>query len=308
MSNFGVGYFIRIKREEQQYSQEKLSHGICSEKTLFRIEHGQMPGYFILSGLLQRLGFSEKECRLFLSEDEFKLVEQKREIIADNTNGNYLRAIEKIRKLEENPKTADNRFIQQFILRSKAIAGYEKDGEHAAYDSKTQRDMLVQALEMTSPHIRQSPACNFLFGEEEIKIINQIANSYSEEGNRLKAMEIYHYLFNYIKSHIMDGDILAVTLPLVAYNYSKCLGLEHCYDEAIDVAEQGRRCCIRNNKCQMLGGLLLNLGCVYHDKGDEEKSKDFIQRSYQMYREMERVRSCKVVKDYARETWGIELS
>lgn len=285
-----------------------MSHGICSEKTLFRIEHGQMPGYFILSGLLQRLGFSEKECRLFLSEDEFKLVEQKREIIADNTNGNYLRAIEKIRKLEENPKTADNRFIQQFILRSKAIAGYEKDGEHAAYDSKTQRDMLVQALEMTSPHIRQSPACNFLFGEEEIKIINQIANSYSEEGNRLKAMEIYHYLFNYIKSHIMDGDILAVTLPLVAYNYSKCLGLEHCYDEAIEVAEQGRRCCIRNNKCQMLGGLLLNLGCVYHDKGDEEKSKDFIQRSYQMYREMERVRSCKVVKDYAHETWGIELS
>ena len=79
MSNFGVGDFIRIKREEQQYSQEKLSHGICSEKTLFRIEHGQMPGYFILSGLLQRLGFSEKECRLFLSEDEFKLVEQKRE-------------------------------------------------------------------------------------------------------------------------------------------------------------------------------------------------------------------------------------
>lgn len=285
-----------------------MSHGICSEKTLFRIEHGQMPGYFILSGLLQRLGFSEKECRLFLSEDEFKLVEQKREIIADNTNGNYLRAIEKIRKLEENPKTADNRFIQQFILRSKAISGYEKDGEHAAYDSKTQRDMLVQALEMTSPHIRQSPACNFLFGEEEIKIINQIANSYSEEGNRLKAMEIYHYLFNYIKSHIMDGDILAVTLPLVAYNYSKCLGLEHCYDEAIEVAEQGRRCCIRNNKCQMLGGLLLNLGCVYHEKGDEEKGKDFIQRSYQIYREMEAARSCKVVKDYARETWGIELS
>ena len=137
---------------------------------------------------------------------------------------------------------------------------------------------------MTSPHIRQSPACNFLFGEEEIKIINQIANSYSEEGNRLKAMEIYHYLFNYIKSHIMDGDILAVTLPLVAYNYSKCLGLEHCYDEAIEVAEQGRRCCIRNNKCQMLGGLLLNLGCVYHEKGDEEKGKDFIQRSYQIYR------------------------
>lgn len=308
MSNFGIGDFIRRKREEQQYSQGKLSYGICTEKTLSRIEHGQMPGYFILSGLLQRLGFSEKECQFFISEDEFELVEKKREIVADNTNGNYLQAIEKIRRLEENPKSADNRFIQQFVLRSKAVAGYEKDGERAAYDSKTQRDMLVRALEMTSPHIRKSVGCDFLFGEEEIKILNQIANSYSEEGNRLKAIEIYRYLFNYIKSHIMDGEIFAVTLPLVAYNYSKCLGLERRYDEAIDVAEQGRRCCIRYNKCRMMGGLLLNLGCVYHDKGDEEKGKDFILRSYQMYREMERARSCKVVKDYARETWGIELS
>ena len=307
MSNFGIGDFIRRKREEQQYSQEKLSHGICTEKTLSRIEHGQMPGYFIQSGLLQRLGFSEKECRAFVSEDEFELVEQKREIIADNTNGNYLQAIERIRRLEENPKTADNRFIRQFVLRSKAVAGYEKDGERVAYDSRTQREMLVQALEMTSPNIQKSRGCDFLFGEEEIKILNQIANSYSEEGNRLKAIEIYRYLFNYIKSHIMNGEIFAVTLPLVAYNYSKCLGLEHCYDEAIDVAEQGRRCCIRHNKSRMLGGLLLNLGCVYHDKGDEEKGKDFIVRSYQMYREMEAFRSCKVVKDYARETWGIEL-
>lgn len=128
MSNFGVGDFIRIKREEQQYSQEKLSHGICSEKTLFRIEHGQMPGYFILSGLLQRLGFSEKECRLFLSEDEFKLVEQKREIIADNTNGNYLRAIEKYANWKKIQKQRTTALFSSLFCVQKRLQAMKRTG------------------------------------------------------------------------------------------------------------------------------------------------------------------------------------
>lgn len=74
--------------------------------------------------------------------------------------------------------------MQQFILRVRALAGYEENGERLDYDNPTQRKMLIQALELTCPGITMENLDSFLLGEDEAKIINQIAITYSEDGNR----------------------------------------------------------------------------------------------------------------------------
>ena len=73
----------------------------------------------------------------------------------------------------------------------------------------------------------------------ETKIINQIAITYSEEGKHRQAIEIYRQLIRYVESHFPDCEVRQVMLPLTAYNYSRLLGLERRYEEAIEVAELG---------------------------------------------------------------------
>lgn len=308
MYNYHIGEYIKRKREEKEIKQDELCYGICDRSTLSRIERGkQEPSYYILKALLQRLGISEDRCQILIGAQEFEIAELQREIVADNVRKDFSSALKKIRRLEELSQSAENPLLQQFILRVRAAAGYEENGERLDYDNPTQRKMLIQALELTCPGITMENMCSFLLSENEAKIINQIAITYSEEGNRRQAIEIYRQLIRYVQSHFAGCEIGQVMLPLTAYNYSKVLGLERRYEEAIEIAELGRRCCVRHNKCRFLGGLLLNIACCLHELGEDEKSRELLIDSYYTSKAMERVKSCEVIKQYAKENLGIEV-
>ena len=198
--------------------------------------------------------------------------------------------------------------MQQFVLRVRALAGYEKNGGRHAYSIPVQRKILIHALELTCPGITMENLDSFLLGEDEAKIINQIAITYSEDGNRRQAIEIYRQLIRYVQSNFAGCEIGQVMLPLTAYNYSKVLGLERRYEEAIEIAELGRQCCVKYNKCRMLGGLLLNIAYCLHQLGDDEKSQKLLLNSYYAYLIMEDFASCKVVQEYAEENLGMKIN
>lgn len=308
MYNYHIGEYIKRKREEQKIKQDELCYGICDRSTLSRIERGkQEPSYYILKALLQRLGISEDRCQILMGAQEFEIAELQKEIVADNVRHDFSSALKKICRLEELYQSAENPLLRQFILRVRALAGYEKNGERLDYDNPTQRKMLIHALELTCPGISMENMGSFLLGEDEAKIINQIAITYSEEGNRRQAIEIYRQLIRYVQSHFAGCEIGQVMLPLTAYNYSKVLGMEGRYEEAIEIAELGRRCCVRHNKCRFLGGLLLNIACCLHELGEDEKSRELLIDSYYTSKAMERVKSCEVIKQYAKENLGIEV-
>lgn len=308
MYNYHIGEYIKRKREEKEIKQDELCYGICDRSTLSRIERGkQEPSYYILKALLQRLGISEDRCQILMGAQEFEIAELQREIVADNVRKDFSSALKKIRRLEELSQSAENPLLQQFILRVRAAAGYEENGERLDYDNPTQRKMLIQALERTCPGITMENMCSFLLSENEAKIINQIAITYSEEGNRRQAIEIYRQLIRYVQSHFAGCEIGQVMLPLTAYNYSRLLGQERRYEEAIEIAELGRQCCVKYNKCRFLGGLLFNIACCLHDLGKDVESMELMVQSYYVNKAMNRTRSCEVVKNYMKENLGQEL-
>lgn len=308
MYNYHIGEYIKRKREEKEIKQDELCYGICDRSTLSRIERGkQEPSYYILKALLQRLGISEDRCQILMGAQEFEIAELQREIVADNVRKDFSSALKKIRRLEELSQSAENPLLQQFILRVRAAAGYEENGERLDYDNPTQRKMLIQALELTCPGITMENMCSFLLSENEAKIINQIAITYSEEGNRRQAIEIYRQLIRYVQSYFAGCEIGQVMLPLTAYNYSRLLGQERRYEEAIEIAELGRQCCVKYNKCRFLGGLLFNIACCLHDLGKDVESMELMVQSYYVNKAMNRTRSCEVVKNYMKENLGQEL-
>ena len=200
-----------------------------------------------------------------------------------------------------------DRVMQQFLLRSKALAGHLQDGQRVAYDNLAKREMLLQAIELTHPSFSLDNIGRCLLGIDEIKTINQIAITYSDAGDRRYAIHIYRQLFEYPRSRFYNTEAEVSVLTMMAYNYSTLLGRERRYEECIEYAQMGYEACIKYNKARMLGGLLLNWGYALQKLGQEEESKSKIKDSYHAYRLMQRFPEAENVKKYAKETLGLEL-
>lgn len=73
MGNYPIGRLIAEMRNRRGLSQEELSEGICAVSTLSKIENGiQMPRRKVYVALMQRLGLSPRNCRIFVSREEMR--------------------------------------------------------------------------------------------------------------------------------------------------------------------------------------------------------------------------------------------
>lgn len=73
MGNYPVGRLIAEMRDRRGLSQEELSEGICAVSTLSKIENSvQMPRRKVYDALMQRLGVSPRNCRIFVSREEMR--------------------------------------------------------------------------------------------------------------------------------------------------------------------------------------------------------------------------------------------
>lgn len=299
MKAYNIGLFIKKKREEQHIRQEDLCRGICDKSTLSRIERGkQEPSSGILGVLLQRLGINEDQLAVLLGPKDFEISDLQKEIVALNSQKEYEKAAEKIRRLEQLVEPTD-KITQQFILRSKALAYFPED-----YPAS--RDLLFQALSLTLPDFDFDHISDYLLGIKEVKILNQLANSYSEAGDRRFAIHIYRQLFEDPRKRLFNIEAELTLLPLLAYNYSRLLGLERRYEEEIEIATLGQKTCIKYNKCQYLGGLLLNISCALRELGQDKESRSKLIDSFYAYHLMGDESSCNLIIQYAQNN-GIEL-
>lgn len=308
MKAYNIGDCIRQLREEQNVNQEDLCRGLCSKSTLSRIERGcHVPSIGTVALLLQRLGVNEDSLSFLLGTTELEISNLHKEIEALNAQRKYDEALQKIGKMEQLTDPKD-RVMQQFLLRSKALAGHLQDGQRVAYDNLAKREMLLQAIELTHPHFSLDNIGKCLLGIDEIKTINQIAITYSDAGERRYAIHIYRQLFDYPRSRFYNTEAEVSVLTMLAYNYSTLLGRERRYEECIEYAQMGYEACIKYNKARMLGGLLLNWGYALQKLGQEEESKSKIKDSYHAYRLMQRFPEAENVKKYAKETFNLDLA
>lgn len=300
MKAYNIGLFIKKKREEQHIRQEDLCRGICDKSTLSRIERGkQEPSSGILGVLLQRLGINEDQLAVLLGPKDFEISDLQKEIVALNSQKEYEKAAEKIRRLEQLVEPTD-KITQQFILRCKALAYFPED-----YPAS--RDLLLQALSLTLPDFDFDRISDYLLGIEEVKILNQLANSYSEAGDRRFAIHIYRQLFDDSRKHLLNSEAKVSLFIMLSYNYSRLLGLERRYEEEIEIATLGQQACIQYNKCRLLGGLLLNIACGLHELGKDQESKSKLIDSFYAYRLMGDLTSCDIIKEYAKNTFNINF-
>lgn len=307
MQGYNIGYYIKRIRQEKGISQEALYKGLCSRSTIHRIESGkQQPTMFTAIHLLQRLGLDENSFLVPLGPRDFEICNLQKEIVALNAQSQFEQALERIDRLEKlvAPK---EKLAQQFLLRSRALAGYWQDGKRQPYDYPTQRQMLLDALEITHPDFDLEKIERCLLSIEDIKSLNQIAITYSETGDRRFAIRIYEQVMHYPHNRMFNNEALLTVMPLLCYNYSRLLGRERRYEECIEVAQYGYDICLKYNKARLLGGLLLNIGCSLQKLGQDEEAKQKLIESYYAFVTVKKFSSAQKVKDYMKETWGLDF-
>lgn len=286
MKDIPIGDFIRQRRQALGLSQAQVCEGLCEPATLSRIENGsQAPSYRRAIALLQRLGLSDDLYFALVDRDEMAVQTLREEVLADAIRfkraGDEERpqiqasALEKLAELEQAAKP-DDRITRQFILSTRAAIG--------SYSPQEQRELVMEALRLTVPRIDLENIQPGLYSMDETTLLNQIAVTYATGGNRRKAIDIYRQLLRYVQKNHRELSRYAGHFSLIAHNYSRELLLEKRYEEAVEVAELGRKTCVEYGHYQFLPGILDILGCCYYYTGDQEKCREYYRCAYYLYK------------------------
>ncbi len=124
--------------------------------------------------------------------------------------------------------------------------------------------LQLEAIRLTCPEFDPEDFRRGHYSMDGSTLINQIANTYAEIGQRKRAIDIYRQLLWYIEKNDKELAAYPGHFCLVAHNYAIDMVMEKHYSEAIEIAEQGRKVCLKYVDHQFLPGFLaIQAECHY---------------------------------------------
>ena len=307
-----IGGLIREARQQLGMSQEKLCEGLCEPITILRIENGQTDSSRSMRlALLQKLGLPERYL-YFPSQKELEIDDLKAEARAQTIAfGKAAKAdraerresaLQALHALEKKAGKKDI-LIRQFIMAERIGLGTEE----GPYSPSEQREQLLDAIYVTNSKFDLDQMGSFRYTQAEIELINQIAITYALEGNRDAAISIYRQLLTYIQENNQQLHYYAGQLTMVTFNYVRELVAMEKYEEAIAIAEVGRKVCVKYDNHQLHPQLLAILANCYAHLGNREKSRKFYERAFCMYEAFEDLNNLAHLRNDAEDTLGLDL-
>lgn len=314
MQKVFIGTAVQQRRKELGLTQEQLCQGICEPVTISRLENGQQyPSQARLSALLERLDISSEHHVALVSKNELEIDALQREIVAHNVyferaskedRASIREEALRLHKELEAIMTPDDMLSRQLILRSRVLLGKE-DGNGYSFDE--QLTMLTDAIRFTSPAFDLDEIGRGLYMVEEIKIINQIGNAYSQNGDSTEAIHIWSQLYKYIQKHFHNIPLTQVHMNMVAYNYAIELGMAGQYKKALKIADEGYQLCVKHGHFQFLPGFLAIMADSFHRLGDDEKSMDYYRQAYFTYKGFGDCYNREIIREEVVNYFGIYL-
>lgn len=308
MDEFQLGTYIKKRREELGISQEEICKGLCAVSSLSRIENNQQdPSRSLTMNLLERLGLSQDKFTALWGQKDIHVGALKREIIRDmirlrraskeDRSQITEQILGKLAELETitNP---DDRSIRQFLLAHRARLG--------SYSIDERLSIQLEAIRLTCPKFDPEDFQRGRYNMGECRLINQIANTYSQGGQRKRAIDIYRQLLWNIEKYDKELVEYAGIFCLAAHNYAIDLGKETHYLEAVEIADQGKKTCLNYGEYQFLPGFLaIQAECCYF-LGDKIKSRELYLQAYYVYKAFGDEPNREIMQQNLKEYFGIE--
>lgn len=313
MKEVFLGEVIRQRRLELGLTQEELCEGICEPMTISRFENGrQTPSRNRIKALLQRLGLPDDRFFGLLSAKEMQISNLEKEITSCHVRFERATPEEKNRIREdtfakhrelEMVIDKDDTLSRQLILRSKYLLGTE----NGPYSLDVGLSMLLEAMRLTSPKFDLDQIGRGLYTENEIKLINNMANCYIRAGRHYDAIDILKPLLRYLQTNMKNIPPNRAQIPMVAFNYARELAIVRRFNDAIEIAEYARRICIDYGVYTSLSGVLMILAECHYHLGDHEKSEELYRQAYYLFKIIEDEHNLAIIKVEAKEFLGLVL-
>ena len=281
-----LGEIIKQRRQELGITQAELCEGICEPPTLSRIENKkQTPTRNVLNALLQRLGISDDRFYAALTAEEITIKQLSSEINRniiryeralpeeeDDIRGKILSLLKDFEEIVEE----DDTYSKQFIIGSDVIIG----GPHGDYTAQQKLDKLVEAIKLTHPSFDMNELEEGLYSYDEVKLINQIANIYSETDERQKSIAIRKALLDNIDRRFDDLPSPLLYKSMITYGYARDLLIINEYEKTRQIAEEGRRIAAAAGFSQLLPGFIMMIAECDYNLGNMENSKELFIETY----------------------------
>ena len=312
MQQMFLGEAIKKRRMELGLTQEQLCEGICEPTTISRLENGkQTPSRNNINALLERLGLPADRYYALLRKNEEEVDALQRQITAynhrfgsacDDERAQIKEQAEKAFEQLEATIDDDDMVSRQFILRSRIIIG-KRDGE---YSPDEQKEMLTAAIRLTAPYFDVSNINKGLYSADEIKLINLLAGAYSHNEQHTEALNIYTQLYEYIQKHFSNIPLTRANLSMVAVNYARELIIGGDFQTAVEIADEGKQCCLDFGHYHALPRLLAIQGDAYGRLGNVSEARKLCHQAYYLMQVIGDNRNLQILKRKAKKELGLE--
>jgi transcriptional regulator with XRE-family HTH domain len=302
---YHIGTAIKYFRQKYNISQGELCEGLCSVTTLFRIEVGERSAdVLLLQMLFQRLGKSQNEFELIISDTDYELIKMRGEIERKIRDKNLETACELLEAYEKRANQ-ETTVEKQFIARNKAFL-YELEGG----ETETVIKLLAEAIAYTVPNFGTKVMKDHYFGKTELKIMIDIIDRYISIGKKEDAKEIIIKIMEYLDLHnSMEAD--KELYPKLAVMAAGILIQEEELEKALELCNRGIIKCKGSRKLEFQGELAAIkagiLETVYKKENNwEQHKKECLQyylQAYYVYEFYEEQDKTENLREYLKEEY-----
>lgn len=313
MQEVFLGEVIRQRRLELGLTQEELCEGICEPMTISRFENGkQTPSRNRIKALLQRLGIPDDRFYGLLSTKELQISALEKDIVSchvrfersapEERDAIREEAFAKHRELER-VMDKDDTLSKQLILRSR----YLLDAKSGASSLDEGLAILIDAIRLTSPKFDLKQIGRGLYTENEIKLINNLAQCYIKAERHQEAIEILRQLLEYLQTHLQKIPPNRTHIPLVSFNYARELEIVQRYDDALCIAENARKICVDYGHYEFLPDIIAILAECHYHKANLEESAELYRQSFYLYKVMDDTHNRSIIQAEAKKFLNLIL-
>lgn len=262
-----LGRMIWHIREEVERSQKDIARGLLSTAELCKIEYGEKEAdYFLLEAIFQRLGKSIDKIEWIVTQEEYRLLYLRDEIVEALQKQKY----ETVEKLLEKYQwyTDEKPLHMQYRLMVLAVMEYSNQKEAECIS------LLVQAIKITFSDWKEIEESNAYLCRQELQVLLMLAYILSKTEDKHMAMKILLWVKHYIEHRVADEEEKVKIYPhcelLLGMAYYDRREFTKAHQECV----KGKECLIKNGSLVFMYELLqLEAACKGALEKEEEESE-----------------------------------
>ena len=239
-----VGHYLTTERKKINYTQEKLSEGICSVESYSRIENGRKPSWKHYKALAERIGVENRYYVELLNTGKIEALLLRREISYElfmEKNERLPELLEELKTVLGEKEVAKNRQYLEFVQVS-----IEENTGRKTWNQCCDMFRNILSYTMNEKEIGKK---RHVYTMLEINLIDHISVCMAKDGKSEEAMHL-------IKAFLDDMDCMKTEKYyetfLAKLNYARWKSDRGNFDEAECIYREGIEQRIRRNKTELL--------------------------------------------------------